>query len=179
MDPFTGEIRIWPGKKAPAYWHICDGSLLTISGNEALFSIIGTIYGGNGTSNFALPNLQGRLPIHQGTGPNLTPRPIGQSGGATGVTLTTANMPAHTHTVNAMNIPATATTVTGNYLAVPPSGYSGYQTAQGATVVAMADAALTPAYGSGGGNAQPHANTMPTISLYYIICLNGIYPVKP
>ena len=99
-EAYVGEIRIFAGTFAPTGWALCNGQILAISQNTALFSLLGTTYGGNGTTTFALPNLQGRAPMHWGTGPGLTPRSLGEVGGAATVTLLSTQMPAHTHTMN-------------------------------------------------------------------------------
>src|SRR6266436_6571813 len=106
-SPFLAEIRIFACNFAPTGWATCDGQLLPISQNTALFSLLGTFYGGDGRSNFALPNFQDRVPLHQGQGPGLSPREVGESGGQASVTLTSAQMPAHTHTLNSAASPGT------------------------------------------------------------------------
>jgi microcystin-dependent protein len=163
-DPFVGEIRMFGGNFAPRGWAFCDGSVLPISQNEALFSLIGTTYGGDGQSTFNLPDLRGRLPIHQGGG-----FVIGQSAGTEAVTLTLNQIPQHTHAVSARTS-ATAgspsgavyggNTTTTIYTANPPS--------------AQMNAAMV---GIGGGS-QPHDNMMPYGVVSFIIALEGIYPSR-
>ncbi|WP_029010453.1 phage tail protein [Azospirillum halopraeferens] len=175
---YVGEIRLFAGNYAPQDWALCNGQLLTIQGNEALFSLIGTIYGGNGTTNFALPDLRGRLPIGVGAANGTVAQggtsaySIGQTGGAVTVTLATANLPVHTHTLNASTAAATATSPQGTVLADPSDDFNCYFP-YGSTVTnrVMADNALLPA----GGN-QAHSNVMPTLPLTYIIAVLGLYP---
>lgn len=166
-DPFIGEIRLFAGNFAPQGWAFCQGQLMAISQNDALFALIGTTYGGDGQSNFALPNLSGRIPLHQGQGPGLTPRTIGELSGAETVTLTTAQIPQHTHAMNASSAAATGTSPAGAVLAA--TSVASYDTA--AATTAMAAGAL----GSAGGS-QPHENMAPTLALNYIISLFGIFP---
>jgi microcystin-dependent protein len=177
MDPYVGEIRLFGGNFAPEGWHLCDGSFLPINGNEVLFSLIATTYGGNGTTNFGLPDLRGRLPVGQGTGPNLTPRTIGQTGGQSTVQLTMSNMPVHTHAFNVVGSAATTLQATQDIgLAQPTSGAVRYvpPTASGATVVQMAAGSIT----SAAGGSQAHPNVMPCLAIQYMICLNGLYPTR-
>jgi microcystin-dependent protein len=176
--PFVGEIRLFGGNFAPAGWNFCDGSILPINGNEVLFALIGTTYGGNGTTNFALPDLRGRLPMGQGAGPNLTPRTIGQTGGQSTVQLTSASVPTHTHAFNVVGSAATTLEATpGIGLAQPSGGAVRYvpPTAAGATVVQMAAGSITYAAGA----SQAHPNVMPCLAIQYMICLNGLFPTRP
>jgi microcystin-dependent protein len=165
--PYVGEIRMFAGNFAPLGWWFCDGSLLPISENEALFQLIGTTYGGDGQSTFAVPDLRGRIPIHQGQGAGLTNRVIGESSGSEQVTLTVQQMPGHRHPM-ASTDPSTSGDplgkVVGNTGATPIYG-------SGATTVAM-DAGATQQVG---GN-QPHDNMMPFQCINYIISLFGIFP---
>lgn len=176
MDYYTGQIILWPCPKIPQGWHICDGTLLPIAGNEALYSIIGVIYGGNGSTNFALPSLSSRVPIGQGLGTGLTNRVVGQTGGEESVTLTSSNMPPHTHAMYTTKQDATSSNPANLYLATLPKGTKFYfNPVVGAPdPVAENSAAISV---SGGGGA--HNNIMPSIGIRYIICLSGIYPVKP
>lgn len=178
-DPYVGEIRLFAGNFAPVGWHLCDGSVLPVNGNEVLFALIATTYGGNGTTNFALPDLRGRLPVGQGTGTNLTARVIGQTGGQSTVQLASASMPTHTHAFNVVGSAATTLGATpGIGLAQQSGGAVRYvpPTAAGATVVPMAAGSITYAAGAAG---QAHPNVMPCLALQYIICLNGLFPTRP
>jgi len=174
MDAYTGEIRLFAGPYAPEGWNYCDGSLVSINTYPALYSLIGTTYGsGNGT--FGLPNLQGRLPIGTGQGPNLPAYALGQTGGEEIVALQPANLPAHSHPISASSQAATTNTpgpsVTFATVGVNDRFY--VDTSKG-PVAATVD--FSPQAISTDGGGQPHANIMPCTPLSYIICLNGIYP---
>ncbi len=167
-EPFLAEIRVVPFNFPPTGWAFCNGQILPISQNSAVFSLIGTFYGGNGTSNFALPDLQGRVPIGFGQGPGLTTRTIGESGGAASVTLTGVQIPAHTHAIAASSQAATTHS--------PVSGYAAksVRTAYATSPVATA---APSAIEAGGGN-QAHNNLQPYLTLSFIIALNGIFPSR-
>ena len=169
-EPFVGEIRMFAGNFAPRGWAFCDGQLLAVSQNDALFSLLGTIYGGDGRTTFGLPDLRGRIPLHQGTGPGLSPRPLGSKGGAENVTLTTNQLASHTHDWNANTEPATGSAPAGKVTAqaASPRIYSNQD--QGA------DFASTVIANTGG--SQPHTNLMPTLCINFIIALVGIYPSR-
>ena len=160
-DPYVGEIRMFAGNYAPAGWLFCEGQLLSIAENAVLFQLIGTTYGGDGINTFALPDLRGRLPIHQGPGIVL-----GQLGGSETVTLTTQQMPAHTHTVYATTNSNTASLPGGNYLASGPDIYD--QNKPGTDT-------MGPAISSAGGN-QPHNNFQPYLCVDFIISLYRVFP---
>jgi microcystin-dependent protein len=170
-DPFIAEIRIFAGNFAPRGWAFCNGQLLAISQNTALFSLLGTIYGGDGRTTFGLPNLQGRAPMHQGQGPGLTPRTIGELSGSTTVTLLTTEMASHTHAMVASTSPASARLPTDSALSRSRNG-NAYQT-QASNLATMAPAAI----GQAGAN-QPHNNLQPYLTLTFIIALQGIYPSR-
>ncbi|MBC8162710.1 MAG: phage tail protein [Roseiflexaceae bacterium] len=165
---YVGEILIFAGNFAPAGWMLCEGQLLPISENETLFQLIGTTYGGDGQSTFALPDLRGRLPLHMGTGPNSVTYIIGEAAGVESVTLTTQQLPSHTHGVVATTALATSALPVGRVLA-EGSGPTLYY----ADVPTVALAAT--AVGSVGGS-QPHTNLQPYLCLNFIISLFGIYP---
>lgn len=176
MDPFLGEIRIFSGNFAPRGWALCDGQLLAISQFSSLFTLLGTMYGGNGTSNFALPNLGGSVPIGQGDGPGLTPRVVAETGGSDTVSLTQASMPAHNHiamgsaTNGTTKSPANAVWSQNASGGRPPIVTNLYGTT-GNTV--MAPAALSPT-----GDGVPHNNMQPFLAMRFIVCLNGIFPPR-
>lgn len=178
-DAYVGEIRLFAGSYAPDGWHLCDGTVLTVQGNEALFSLIGATYGGNGSTNFALPDLRGRVPIHMGQGTGLTNRAIGQTGGAETVALTTAQLPTHTHNLVASSSPATSTTPGGTLglATTTTSGWGLYYAGNTPTADVQIAPMASTAVGVT-GNSQPHANMMPSLVLTYIICLLGTYPTR-
>lgn len=171
-DPFVAEIRIFPFNFAPRGWAWCDGQLLPLSQNTALFSLLGTNYGGNGKSNFALPNLQGRAAMHPGQGPGLSLHDLGETGGSDTVTLLESEMPAHTHTLRGNRNVAESPDPTGNALA-RTSSINVYQTNTNQNLVAMSPQALAPA-----GSSQPHNNLMPYLTFYFCIALQGVFPPR-
>jgi microcystin-dependent protein len=162
-EPFLSEIRIMSFNFPPKGWALCNGQLLPINQNQALFALLGTTYGGNGQTNFALPNLQGRVPIHEGSGHTL-----GETGGQTAHALSQQEMPTHTHVLNGTTAAGTALIPTGNLLA--KANLPAYH-APGAGLVAM----VPDTVGSAGGS-QPHTNLMPFLTLSYCIALEGIFP---
>lgn len=170
-EPFIAEIRIFAGNFAPRGWAFCNGQLLPVSQNTALFSLIGTTYGGDGRSTTALPNLEGRAPMHPGRGPGLTAKRLGERGGVETVTLSEAQMPSHTHQVAAADRRADSGIAVGNALAEPRDGNL-YQTTE-QDLVEMADQALAPA-----GGSQPHNNMQPYLTITFIIALVGLYPSR-
>ena len=171
MDPFLAEIRIFAGNFAPTGWATCDGQILPITQNTALFSLLGTTYGGNGTSTFALPNLQGRVPVHPGQGPGLSAYSLGQSGGVESVTLLASEMPQHAHGLVANSALGEASGPANNVHGLASAGNAIYATS--APNTPMNPAALDP---TGGG--QPHNNMQPYQVLTYIIALQGVYPPR-
>jgi microcystin-dependent protein len=167
-DPFVAEIRIFPFNFAPRGWAWCDGQLLPLSQNTALFSLLGTTYGGNGKSNFALPDLQGRVPMHPGQGPGLSLHDLGETGGSETVTLLESEIPAHSHGVrvsaddgNSRN-PGGAFVGAGNNIFAAPNN-----------LVPMAPETLPPA-----GGDQPHNNLQPYLTFYFCIALQGVFPPR-
>ncbi|MGA8213806.1 MAG: tail fiber protein [Candidatus Sulfotelmatobacter sp.] len=172
-QPFLAEIRIFAGTFAPRGWALCNGQLLPISQNTAVFSLIGTFYGGNGTSTFALPDLQSRLPIHHGQGAGLSPYVVGQNGGTENVTLLTSQMPQHNHTLNALSGPGTQVPATGNYWADDGATRGGKVYASSTDGTTMNAGALGQ---TGGG--LPHTNIQPYLALTFIIALQGIFPSR-
>lgn len=161
---FIGEIRIFAGSFAPVGWQLCDGSLLPISGNEMLFQLLGTTYGGDGQSSFAVPDLRGRLPLHQGNGFML-----GQAGGVETVSLTTAQIPAHSHEWIASSDAGSGATSPGNAVLARTPGADVYTTD-------IVPVPLSPAMLSSAGRGWPHDNMQPFLSLNFIIALFGIFP---
>jgi microcystin-dependent protein len=173
-DPFVAEIRILPFNFAPTGWAFCNGQILPISQNTALFSLLGTTYGGNGSTNFALPNFQGCAPLHFGQGSGLSPYYLGQTGGTQTVTLTQVQIPIHTHQVNANSSTGTKVSPQGNTWAVAGAERSEKMySANTTSPVSMNSQAIAV---SGGG--QPHNNLMPYLTLNFCIALQGIYPPR-
>jgi microcystin-dependent protein len=170
-DPFTAEIRMFPFDFAPRGWATCDGQLLPLSQNTALFSLLGTTYGGNGKSTFALPDLQGRAAMHPVVQAGRPQHPLGESAGSETVTLLQHQIPAHTHTMRAAAEAGEENDPSGAALGVT-IGNALYNS--GSTSVAMAPQALTP---NGGG--QPHNNMQPHLALMFCIQLQGIFPPRP
>ncbi|MDQ6616775.1 MAG: tail fiber protein [Actinomycetota bacterium] len=166
-QPYVGEIRMFGGNFAPAGWMFCEGQLLPISENETLFNLIGTTYGGDGQSTFALPDLRGRLPVHLGNGFTLA-----QTGGAENVTVSTNQMPAHAHGFLGTANTATATTPAGNMLAASTgAAVSPYGTDAPLTT-------LSPQSTTSIGGTQPHSNFQPYLCVSFILSLYGIYPTQ-
>ncbi|WP_426450830.1 phage tail protein [Paenibacillus sp. S-38] len=169
-EPYIGEIRMFGGNFAPVGWALCHGQLLPISENDALFTLIGTTYGGDGQTTFALPDLRGRAPVHQGKNPiTQSSFALGQMGGVETVTLTQGNIPSHTHPVRAQKEPGTTGSPAGGLWAA--SAVNPYAVPGGTPSGTMHPAAVSPA----GGN-QPHDNMMPYLAVNFIISLEGIYP---
>jgi microcystin-dependent protein len=173
-DPYIGEIRIFAGNFAPHGWALCNGQLLAISQNTALFSLLGTYYGGDGKTTFALPNFQGSVPMHQGQGPGLTLRDLGEVGGSPTVTLLTTEMPSHAHTFTGQQAQADSTSPSNTFVAVNRnlSPYTA-PNAPGLNLQPMNPLALVPA-----GSSQPHNNLQPFLGLTFIICMQGIFPSR-
>lgn len=170
-DPYIGEIRAFPYHYAPRGWAECNGQLLPISSNTALFQIIGTTYGGNGSTNFALPDLQARIPMGQGQGPGLSPRTIGEKGGTDTVTLRPAEMPSHSHDFNASGELASERQPAGQVFA-QGDGISAFATVQQPTY-------LDPRVLSSAGNSAPHNNLMPFLTFRFCMAIQGEFPRDP
>ena len=172
QEPIIGEIRMFAGNFAPKGWAFCQGQILPIAQNTALFSLLGTTYGGNGTTTFALPDLRGRVPVGFGQGPGLSNRVIGEQFGSELVTLNINQMPSHYHTVNAVttegnqnlptnSLPANTKTLDKEYSTVAPN------TTMNPTMIGVS------------GGSQPFGVMQPSLGMNYIICVNGIYPSRP
>lgn len=175
-DPFLAEIRMFGGNFAPRGWALCNGQLMPISQNTALFSLLGTTYGGDGRVTFGLPNLQATAPLQQGQGNGLSPRWLGEQGGSPTVTLQNSELPAHTHAVQASTGSGNSTQPAGAVFAAANSGKVGaklYSAAQPANV-AMNPASIAPT-----GGSQPHNNMPPFLCVTFVIALEGIYPQRP
>jgi len=171
-QPFVAQIQIVPYNFAPRGWATCDGQLMAISQNTALFSLLGTTYGGDGRTTFALPNLQGSSPMHWDQGPGLSDYQLGQSGGSSAVTLPNSQMPLHGHSLQASASAATTGAPTGTEVLAGTPDTAIYGGA--ANLTPMSTGALTPA-----GGSAPHNNRQPYLGLLFIIALQGIFPSRP
>lgn len=170
-DPFVAEIRIFPFNFAPKGWAFCDGQLMPLSQNTALFSLLGTTYGGDGKSNFALPDLQGRAAMHPGQGPGLSLHDLGETGGSETVTLLDSEIPAHAHALSADALDLADTNVVSPTASFAlSSGGTLYQAAANTT---MSSQALAPA-----GGDQPHNNLQPYLTFNFCIALQGVFPPR-
>jgi microcystin-dependent protein len=172
-DPFLAEIRIFPFNFPPKGWAWCDGQLMPLSQNTALFSLLGTTYGGNGKSNFALPDLQGRAPMHPGQGPGLSLHDLGETGGSETVTLLESEMPSHSHSLAVSSDDGDLKAPTSNrVLARSTNGFL-YQNSISSGLQPMSDSALAPS-----GGDQPHNNMQPYLTFYFCIALQGVFPPR-
>jgi microcystin-dependent protein len=169
-EPFIAEIRIFGFNFAPRNWAFCNGQILPIAQNTALFSLVGTMYGGNGQTTFALPDLRARAPMGTGQGPGLSPRDVGESGGQEAVTLIASEMPAHNHAVQVNSGNANSQSAAGTFLATEIGPATMYSSGGGAGMAAEALGA------SGGG--QPHSNMQPYLTMNFCIALLGIFPSR-
>ena len=172
-DPFLAEIRIFPFSFAPKGWAFCDGQLMPLSQNTALFALLGTTYGGDGKSTFALPDLQGASPMHPGQGQGLSLRDLGEMGGTDSVTLLVSEIPAHSHTANALGVVST-TAAPSNQTALARSVNGSAYAAGGGALVQLAPEALPVA-----GGSLPHNNLQPYLTLSFCIALQGVFPARP
>ena len=170
-DPFVAEIRIFPFNFAPKGWALCDGQILPLSQNTALFSLLGTTYGGDGKSNFALPDMQGNSPMHPGQGPGLSLHDLGEIGGSETVSLLESEIPAHSHSLMGSNQLGDVPVVTNNFPA--RTTFNMYQSVTNANLALMAFEALPPA-----GGDQPHNNFQPYLTLNFCIALQGVFPPR-
>lgn len=174
-DPYTGEIRMFAGNYAPRQWAYCNGQLLSIADNNALFSLLGTTYGGDGRVTFGLPEMRGRLPVHHGQGPGLSYRTLGMRFGSESLTLNTNQMPSHSHSYHASTDIANSANPGNDVLASQDDGDTPYaaQPTEPTNLENMNSQTLAMA-----GGSQPHNNMMPYLSISFIICLFGIYPPR-
>ena len=171
-NQFVAEIRMFAGNFAPTGWALCNGQLLPISQNTALFSLLGTFYGGDGKSTFALPDLQGRAAMHQGQGQGLSDRFLGEQGGTETVALLQSEMPNHTHTLRGADTPASYNRPTSDRVLAASLGGMAY--GPGAASALASPAMLAPA-----GGSTPHNNMQPYLTLHYAIALQGVFPARP
>ncbi|MCB0706365.1 MAG: phage tail protein [Saprospiraceae bacterium] len=184
MTPFVGQIQIFGFNWAPRGWALCDGQLLAISSNTALFSLIGTIYGGDGVTTFALPDLRGRAPIHEGNGPGLSSRKIGEKGGSETTTLTVNNMPSHNHIATvggSVQMPVSASSgntdsPSGAYLTSTSDDFYNDSAAAGEFAGALQNSLTVNVLNTGGG--IPFNNMQPYLVVNYSIALQGIFPSR-
>lgn len=176
-DPFVGEIRIFCGTFIPDNWAACDGATLQIQHNTTLYSVIGTQYGGNGSTTFMLPNLKGMAPLHQGPGPGLTARALAATAGVASVTLTQSMMPAHTHGAMALDAAGDVTNPSNAVWAQNVSG--GRNPVPQPQYVAAVNTVMNAAVLAAAGGGLPHNNMQPYLPLQFMICLYGEYPGRP
>ncbi|CAM3407867.1 tail fiber protein [Paenibacillus lupini] len=174
MDPFIGEIRLFAGNYAPNGWALCNGQLMSIRSNTALFSLLGVNYGGDGMNTFALPDLQGRAPMHWGEGAGLTPRSIGETGGEQNQTLLINEIPAHNHLANAQTVSDKLEASGDIWANAGAPGRGGVQ-----NYSEKADVRLNPMAVGVAGGSQPHNNMQPYQALNFIISLQGVFPQRP
>lgn len=172
-EPFIAEIRIFAGNFAPRSWAFCDGQVLPIANNTALFSLIGTTYGGDGRTTMALPNLQGRAPMHPGRGPGLTARSLGESIGAETVTLTEAQLPSHAHALQGAASRGSSSEPQPDSTFNRATGAPAYQSNATANLVPLSGDMIAPA-----GDNAAHDNMQPFLALNFIIALQGLYPSR-
>ncbi len=170
-DPFLGEIKIFAGNFAPRGWAFCNGALYPIAQNAALFSLLGTTYGGDGRTSFGVPDMRGRAAMHYGTGAGLTPRRLGERGGETTVTLTSAQLPNHQHSLP-VGAPPIDDDVADRHLANARGSFA-FVVGGGVDAVNMSGAAVTHT-----GNGQAHENRQPFLGLNFIIATTGVYPSR-
>ncbi|MFK7972211.1 MAG: phage tail protein [Bacteroidia bacterium] len=172
-EPFIAEIRIFAGNFAPRNWAFCDGALLSIAQNTALFSLIGTTYGGDGRTTTALPNLQGRAPMHPGRGPGLTSRRLGQQAGVEAVTLNETQIPNHSHPMAGVVQPGSTSAPSSTTVLARSLGGNAYS--DGSPDVSLNAGTMTA---KGAATAQPHNNMQPYLTMNFIIALQGLYPSR-
>jgi len=174
-QPYIAEIKMFGGNFAPRSYALCNGQILSIAQNTALFSLLGTTYGGNGQTTFALPNMQGRAPVHQGSGPGIDPVSLGEMAGEINVTLTTSNLPSHTHPISGALISNSnpGETPASNTLFTNSAPNQLYAAALGTGGLNLAPQTITTA-----GGSQPHNNVQPYLAVTFIIALEGVFPAR-
>jgi microcystin-dependent protein len=173
-DAYTGEIRMFAGNYAPQRWMLCYGQIMAIAGEEALFSLLGSTYGGDGRSSFGIPDMRGRIPLHHGQGPSLTPRLQGQLLGLETVTLDLSQIPPHSHKMQCSTNPASSSDPTQMVLAEVAADRKLYDTTlESSKIVEMENDAIEDA-----GSDAAHSNMMPVMGLNFIMCRSGIYPQR-
>jgi len=174
-EPVLGQIMPTAFGKVPKGWHLCDGSLLSIAQNTALFSLLGTTYGGNGQTTFALPDMRGRTPLHQGNGAGIDPTDLGQVGGENNVTLLSSQLPQHTHPISGAVIASSnpGETPASNTLFTNSAPNNLYATALGTGGIFLAPQTVTFQ-----GGSQPHNNVQPYLAVTFIIALQGVFPAR-
>lgn len=177
-EPFLAEIRIFGFNFAPRGWALCNGQILSIAQNTALFSLLGTTYGGNGQTTFALPNLQGNVPIHAGQGQGLSARTLGEAAGTSNVTLLSAQMPLHTHTLMATTANGTVVASTGNQLSKGIKGNIQASNQAKFYSTTAPNAQLSPTAVSATGSSLPHNNLMSFLVVNFCIATEGIFPAR-
>lgn len=178
-DYFIGEVRMFGGNFAPVNWALCNGQIMSIAQNSALFALIGTTYGGDGITTFALPDLQGRLPISEGTGPGLSPRTLGEKSGTESVTLSLMQLPLHSHSLSVSSSDSNAHTPANNLLPgklTAPTTPTSFYAIPGTVPLNMFPMAAASI--SNDGANQPHSNLMPSLCVSFIIALQGIFPSR-
>ncbi|HYZ82762.1 MAG TPA: tail fiber protein [Bryobacteraceae bacterium] len=171
-DAFIGTILMFAGNFAPRGWALCQGQLMSIAQNSVLFSILGTMYGGDGITTFGLPDLRGRVPVGTGQGPGLAPVTQGEIDGSASVTLTITQIPAHNHTLGCSNQAGNQTDPTNHIIAAESQGATQTYTDQNPNQT------MNPVSIGAAGGSQPHDNMQPYLGMNYIICLEGIYPSR-
>ncbi len=172
MEGYIGEIRLFAGNFAPRNWAVCAGQLLAIASNTALFSILGTTYGGDGRTTFALPDIRSRVPVGPGRGPGLSDYRIGEKKGSEDVTLLVSEIPTHTHLFQATNEPANQLTATNHIMGSEPAGATAFYVNENPSTE------MSPLAIANTGGSQPHENRQPFLAMYYIICQFGIFPSR-
>jgi len=179
-DPFIGEIKAFPYNFTPMYWASCNGQTMNINQNQALFALIGNKYGGNYPTTFCLPNLNGKIPVGMGNGTNLTPRIIASTGGTAQESLTIAQIPIHSHLVNAVNCDGIATQPKGNFFAISniPDDFDAIQNPIYNNAQPIAGGNMNSAILSSTGNSQPHENRQPYLVMNWCIATMGIFPTR-
>ena len=177
-EPFVGEIRMTGFNFAPVGWALCSGQIMPISQNQALFSLLGTTYGGDGLTTFALPDFRGRVPIHQGQGAGLSPYVLGEAYGVESATLSLYQMPSHSHQVNCGSVAASQSQAGVATQADPAGNFPGAESAGAGIYTGGSNAIMNPAMITPSGGSVPHENRQPSLVVNFIIALQGIFPSR-